>query len=85
MLVIICYDIPKNKIRSRLVKYLERIAVRIQYSVFIGDLERGQISELKNYASDLFDGNRENDLQVFALRDADWAREKYLPAHHIYI
>ena len=40
MKVLICYDIKSNKLRRKLVKYLERIAVRIQYSVFISDLTK---------------------------------------------
>ena len=33
MEVIICYDISDNKLRYKLVKYLERFAIRVQYSI----------------------------------------------------
>ncbi len=39
MKIIICYDIKDNKLRYRLVKYLERIGIRIQLSVFKADLK----------------------------------------------
>ena len=34
MKYIICYDIKEDKIRSQLVKYLEGMAFRLQFSVF---------------------------------------------------
>ena len=34
MKYIICYDIKEDRIRSRIVKYLEEHAFRIQFSVF---------------------------------------------------
>ena len=34
MQYLICYDISENKIRNRVMKYLESFAWRVQYSVF---------------------------------------------------
>ncbi len=39
MRYLICYDIPDNKTRDNIVKYLERFAWRVQYSVFSCRLE----------------------------------------------
>ena len=38
MRCLVSYDIADNGRRRRVVKRLERCAVRVQYSVFIGDL-----------------------------------------------
>lgn len=35
MRYLICYDIAETKIRTRVAKYLENFAFRIQYSVFM--------------------------------------------------
>ena len=53
MKIIICYDIKDNKLRYRLVKYLERIGIRIQLSVFKADLKYREIIKLKNFANEL--------------------------------
>lgn len=39
MRYLICYDIPDDKTRDNIVKYLERFAWRVQYSVFSCRLE----------------------------------------------
>ena len=44
MKYIIAYDIPETKIRSKIAKYLEGVAYRIQFSVFMGDFSRKRSS-----------------------------------------
>ncbi len=53
MKYIICYDIKENKIRSRLVKYLEGQAFRIQYSVFSCDCSSEKITDIRNQLLDI--------------------------------
>lgn len=47
MKYIICYDIKEDKIRSRVVKYLEGLAFRLQYSVFSCDCSASEIKEIQ--------------------------------------
>lgn len=47
MQYLICYDISENKIRRRVVKFLESIALRVQYSVFTCDVSERQIKKIK--------------------------------------
>ena len=49
MKILICYDVPENKIRTKVAHYLESIGHRIQYSVFLidGDSEMVQRIEQK--------------------------------------
>ena len=65
MKILICYDISCNKIRNKLVRYLKRIAVRIQYSVFIADIPEDEISKLKNFASNLLGDGEHGDIAIY--------------------
>ena len=44
---LICYDISNTKLRSKIAKYLEAFAIRIQYSVFICDVSKQVINKAK--------------------------------------
>lgn len=65
MKVLICYDVKNNKLRSRLVKYLEKIAVRIQYSVFVSDLSRKEIEKLNCFAKKLLSEEADKSFLIF--------------------
>lgn len=43
----ICYDITADKIRDKVVTYLETFAHRIQYSVFYCSLDEDQVTLVK--------------------------------------
>lgn len=47
MKYLICYDISDNKCRRRVVKCLESMARRLQYSVFVADCSPTKIEEAK--------------------------------------
>lgn len=47
MKYIICYDVSDNKCRRQIVKYLEAMAQRIQYSVFLADCSTKRILAAK--------------------------------------
>lgn len=87
MQVVICYDTGNDKLRYRLVKYLERMAVRIQYSVFYGDVEKVQIEKLQQFAEMLFQSYKDEgaSLLVFPIRDCDWKNKPNLSADCLYI
>lgn len=65
MKVLICYDIKSNKLCRKLVKYLERIAVRIQYSVFISDLTKKEIEKLNCFARKLLAEEGNESFKIF--------------------
>ena len=44
---IICYDIKEDAVRSRVVKYLEARALRIQFSVFSSNLSSEDVRAMK--------------------------------------
>lgn len=56
MQCIICYDISEDKLRGRLVKYLEKFACRIQYSVFIADLSAEHQKNVKSQIRKIIKG-----------------------------
>ena len=47
MTYVICYDITENKIRNRAAEYLKGIAYRIQYSLFMAELDEKELEKLK--------------------------------------
>ena len=56
MLTWVMYDIPKNKVRSKVAKAcLEAGIYRVQYSVFLGDLDNAQRRELQMKIEGLID------------------------------
>lgn len=85
MRVVICYDVSDDKLRYRLVKYLERIAVRIQYSVFYGDLQMEQVQKLQQFTEMLFQSYADDSasLLVFPIKDMDWVKRPQLPVDYM--
>ena len=76
MKVLICYDISDDKIRNKLVRYLKRIAVRIQYSVFIADIPEYEITRLKEFAGNLVEGGRYGDIAIYNARNEYFGNKK---------
>ena len=64
MEVMICYDVKDNKLRYRLVRYLEKMAVRVQYSVFKANLNKRQIKSLDSFAKRLLKNGEEGNLLI---------------------
>lgn len=85
MRIVICYDVSDNKLRYRLVKYLERRAVRIQYSVFYGDLRIDQVQKLQQFTEMLFQSYADDSasLLVFPIKDMDWVKRPQLPVDYM--
>lgn len=85
MRVVICYDVSDDRLRYRLVKYLERLAVRIQYSVFYGDLQMEQVQKLQQFTEMLFQSYADESasLLVFPIKDMDWAKRPQLPVDYM--
>jgi len=54
MLTWVMYDIAKDKIRNKVVKSCEKAGIyRVQYSVWLGEMNRTQIKELRTNIEDL--------------------------------
>ena len=54
MLTWVMYDIVEDKIRNRIVKICKNAGLyRVQYSVFLGDIEENEIDEIKLRIEDL--------------------------------
>lgn len=85
--VVICYDTSNDKLRYRLVKYLERMAVRIQYSVFYGDLQAKQIDVLQQFVEMLFQSYDDPNASflVFPIKDAAWKNKPQIPLDYLYV
>ena len=85
MRVVICYDVSDDKLRYRLVKYLERLAVRIQYSVFYGDLQMEQVQKLQLFTEMLFQSYADDSasLLVFPIKEMDWVKRPQLPVDYM--
>ena len=86
MNVIICYDVSDNKLRYRLVKYLEKIAVRVQFSVFKADLNKNEILRLDNYAKKLLNDGKEGNMLIYQVENELSGNEQvYLPERFVFI
>ena len=84
MKVIICYDVNDNKVRYRLVKYLEKFAVRVQYSVFKADLTDEKITEINHYAEELLSHGANGSFQIYKTsKNCSFEESKDLPADYI--
>lgn len=84
MEVMICYDVKDNKLRYRLVKYLEKMAVRVQYSVFKANLNLSQIKKLDGFSKRLLKNGEEGNLLIYEVKnefsknDKDSIVDKYM-------
>lgn len=56
MLTWVMYDIIKDRTRNKVAKSCEKAGIyRVQYSVFLGELNPGQRKELRSILEDLID------------------------------
>lgn len=86
MQVIICYDVSDNKLRYKLVKHLEKIAVRVQLSVFKAELKPAEISKLDKYAKKpLHNGAKGNVLIYQVEQEFTRSEQNFLPEAFIVI
>ena len=86
MHVIICYDVSDNKLRYRLVKYLEKIAVQVQFSVFKADINKTEIMRLDSFAKKLLNNGKEGNMLIYAVENELSGNEQvYLPERFVFI
>lgn len=70
--VLVSYDIPKTRRRTRVMKTLEGYGQRVQYSVFECWLNASQIAELQKKLKKL--ATPEDSIRLYFLCQADTAR-----------
>ena len=66
MFVVVCYDIPDDRRRLKVMKVLEGVGERAQYSVFECHLRRQELARLKKRLKDLIQ-EREDDVRFYLL------------------
>ena len=86
MQVIICYDVSDNKLRYKLVKHLEKIAVRVQLSVFKAALKPAEISKLDKYAKKLLHNGEKGNVLIYQVeQEFTRSEQNFLPEAFIVI
>jgi CRISPR-associated endonuclease Cas2 len=65
MKVIICFDICKDNLRRKLVKHLEKFAIRVQYSVFKADMTDLQIKNFNEYVNKLISNKKDGNVLIY--------------------
>ena len=86
MHVIICYDVSDNKLRYKLVKYLEKIAVRVQFSVFKANINKREILKLDNFAKKLLNNGKDGNILIYEVENELSGNEQvYLPERFVFI
>lgn len=86
MQVIICYDVSDNKLRYKLVKHLEKIAVRVQLSVFKAELKPAEISKLDKYAKKLLHNGEKGNVLIYQVeQEFTRSEQNFLPEAFIVI
>lgn len=84
MKVIICYDVSDNKLRYKLVKHLEKIAVRVQLSVFKAELKLKEIYKLDKYAKKLLHNGAEGNVLIYQVeQEFTRSEQSFLPESFI--
>jgi len=66
------YDIPKNKTRNKIAKACQEAGIyRVQYSVFLGDLDKAQRRELTTIIEELID-KKADSVYIFPMSEDDF-------------
>ena len=72
MLTWVMYDIPKDKTRNKIAKFCEEAGIyRVQYSVFLGDLNNAQRKELRAKFEELINPE-EDSIYIFPMCEDDF-------------
>ena len=66
------YDIPKDKVRNKIAKACQEAGIyRVQFSVFLGELDKAQRRELHTRIEDLID-EKEDSVYIFPMSMDDF-------------
>jgi len=79
MNILICYDISKNKLRNKVIEILKDYGLqRVQYSVFLGELENIKIQSVMNEIKKIIN-ETEGDIKLFyinKIKDKNLIKDK---------
>ena len=82
MKFLVCYDIPENIIRTKIVKCLRKVAYRLQYSVFLGEGQCKDIEQLQKKLGKIVSRSSKARILVMPLNENDlrnlWAYGTFL-------
>ena len=67
MKYIIAYDIPDNNIRNKVSKLLESTGYRLQYSLFVADLEQTSLQTLKENLILISERSKTNNIYIIPI------------------
>lgn len=70
MQYLISYDISSAKIRNKVVKYLESISYRVQYSVFLTPPTRMRMDTIRRHLEMLTQGSDVRRLLIITISDS---------------
>jgi CRISPR-associated protein Cas2 len=70
MFWVVCYDIPDDKRRRKVVKIMEGAGRRVQYSVFECEIDSGRLERLKRDLALAID-EEEDDVRFYPLNEGD--------------
>lgn len=77
MRVIVAYDIIKNKIRNRIIDILlENGLIRIQKSVFLGEIKKKKLKKVVKRVENIIDYN-EDSIYFFKICEKDFNKIAY--------
>jgi CRISPR-associated protein Cas2 len=68
MFIVVAYDIPDNKVRTRLFKLLKRFGQPVQFSVFECILTRAQFDQMRAEVGKIVDGEQ-NSVRYYDICD----------------
>ncbi len=66
MFVVVSYDIPNDKRRTKIFKQMENYGKRVQYSVFEAVVDDNKLKEMTDNLKDLID-KEEDSIRVYKL------------------
>ena len=79
MFVVVSYDIPDDKRRSRVARTLEDYGARVQYSVFEVNLDPGQVNKMRGELARIAEEDVDS-IRFYTLCGACYARIEVLGA-----
>ena len=66
---IICYDIANNKRLAKLARFLEKKAIRIQFSIFfLPDCNKDKIYDISQQIVDIIN-SKEDDVRIYKIKN----------------
>ncbi len=88
MFYVILYDITKDRLRGKIAKVLGNYGLqRIQYSAFLGNLKKHQLSSLQTKIQDLLhhkkpENEERKNVQIYPIPQYSWKNKQVIDNSH---